>query len=51
MKYVTLSEQQEIYGGGFEEGREIGHAIGSTLSGALALFGALVFFKGLIPIV
>lgn len=26
MKNLTLNEQQEIYGGGFEEGREIGHA-------------------------
>ena len=51
MKNLTLNEQQEIYGGGFEEGREIGHAIGSTLTGALALFGAYVFFKGFIPIV
>ncbi len=25
MKNLTLNEQQEIYGGGFEEGREIGH--------------------------
>ena len=48
MKNLTLNEQQEIYGGGFEEGREIGHAIGSTLTGALALFGAYVFFKGFI---
>ena len=45
MKNLTLNEQQEIYGGGFEEGREIGHAIGSTLTGALALFGAYVFFQ------
>lgn len=51
MKNLTLNEQQEIYGGGFEEGREIGHAIDSTLTGALALFGAYVFFKGFIPIV
>ena len=37
MKNLTLNEQQEIYGGGFEEGREIGHAIGSTLTGAFCL--------------
>lgn len=31
MKNLTLNEQQEIYGGGFEEGREIGQQLAQPL--------------------
>lgn len=42
MEELTLRESQLIYGGGFDEGREIGHTIGKALSGALALYGAYI---------
>ena len=45
MKNLTLNEQQEIYGGGFEEGREIGHAIGSTLTGAFSSLRCICIFQ------
>lgn len=39
MKELTIIELQEINGGGFEEGREVGYKFGKALIGAATLIG------------
>lgn len=43
MKDLTLNELQQVYGGGFEEGRAAGKVVGKVIAGAFALYGVYAF--------
>lgn len=44
MNELTFDELQQIYGGTYEEGRELGHKIGKAIYGAFAIYGVYALF-------
>ncbi|WP_300698121.1 bacteriocin [Bacteroides sp.] len=48
MKELALNELQQIYGGGFEEGREAGRVFGQAFGGACTLLGIYTLIVGLL---
>ncbi|MEA4905784.1 MAG: hypothetical protein VB075_06540 [Petrimonas sp.] len=44
MKELDLIDLQEIYRGGFEEGRQIGRQVGKSVIGALTVIGIWLLF-------
>ncbi len=44
MKELNFAELQEINGGGFKEGREIGNALGKGILGGFTIVGIIMLF-------